>query len=202
MTRAKIFVDFWNFQLHWNNVVGKTPKGDPIKIPWDKGFIAAVIGLLKSKRAEDVSYNGTHVYASVDPGGDAPLRKFLHVMDGFPGYAVSVKERKPTEKPIRCNRCKKEFELCPSCNEKLRRTVEKGVDVAIVTEMIQMAFDNIYDVGVVCSNDADLCQAIIFIQQRFGKQIYHLHQGGVGMSVRNACWDHLKLDDLLKALAG
>jgi hypothetical protein len=200
MTRVKLFVDFWNFQLHWNDEVGRTPKGDPIKIPWDRVFPDVVVKAVGKKRAEAVSYAGTHVYASTDPIGDASLRRFLHAMDGFPGYAVTVKDRKPVNRPIRCTSCKKEFELCPSCKEKLCRTIEKGVDVAIVTDMIQMAYDNVYDVGVIGSNDSDLCQAMKFIQERIGKPIYHLWYPGVGMALRNSCWDHIAMHNLFADL--
>jgi uncharacterized LabA/DUF88 family protein len=87
--------------------------------------------------------------------------------------------------------------LCPKCNQTLRRTVEKGIDVAIVTDMIQMAYDNVYDIGVIGSSDADLCQAVKFINERIGKPIYHLWWKGRGVDLRNACWDHIEMGGLL-----
>lgn len=199
--RAKLFVDFWNFQLDWNDVAGKDPQGKPRYIPWKDTFPNVVLDAAAKKLGEKLIYSGVHVYASVDPGGDASLRKFLHAMDSFPGYSVTVKERKSRASPIRCTNCKAEIETCPKCHERLRRTVEKGIDAAIITDMIQMAFDGVYDVGVLASGDADLCQAIAFIQNRIGgKKIYNLWFSGRGVSVRNACWDHINMGDTLRDL--
>ena len=66
--------------------------------------------------------------------------------------------------------------------------------------MVQMAFDKIYDVAVLASNDADFCQAVKFIQERIGKRVYHLWFPGVGVSVRNVCWDHIRMEELISAL--
>lgn len=198
--RTKLFFDFWNFQLHWNDFVGKAASGKPIRIPWQETLQKVVLTALREKRGENVSYAGTHVYASIDPGGDEALRRFLHRMDSFPGYSVLVKERKRATRPIRCTACNEEFEICPKCQRKLRRTVEKGVDVALLTDMIQMAYDNVYDIAVLGSSDSDLCQGVRFIQERIGKQIYHLWYTGVGISLRNACWDHIPLSNLLDDL--
>src|SRR5260370_1264125 len=190
MLRTKIFVDFWNFQLNWNDAAGAGPGGKPHKLPWKDAFPTVVLEAASKKLGEKMSYSGVHVFASVDPGGgDSGLRNFLHVMESFPGYSVVVKERKARGGKIRCNNCNTEFELCPSCNKKLRRTVEKGIDAAIITDMIQMAYDNVCDIGVLASGDADLAQAITFIQNRIGKKIYNLWYTGHGVSARNACWD-------------
>ena len=198
--RAKIFVDFWNFQLDWNDIAGKDGKGKPIYIPWRDTFPKVIIEEVSKKHGEKLTYSGVHVYASVDPDGDASLRKFLHAMDSFPGYSVTVKERKARKGTIRCSSCQAEVESCPSCKQRLRRTVEKGIDAAIITDIIQMGYDGIYDVGVLASGDADLAQAITFIQNRIGKQFYNLWFTGRGVSVRNACWDHVIMTELLSPL--
>lgn len=200
MARAKLFFDFWNFQLDWNRALGKDDEDKPIRIPWANEIPKVVCEAIGRKLGEKVDYAGTHVYASVDPLGDAPLRRFLHSMESFPGYTVIVKERRSKLAGVRCTKCKAEIVTCPKCNEKLRRTVEKGVDAAIITDMIQMASDNVYDIGVLGSTDADLCPAASFIFQRLGKQIYNLWFQGRGHDLRNACFDHLKMAELFDEL--
>jgi len=200
MAKLKLFFDFWNFQLDWNQLVGKTDEGEPIRIPWKNLLPQVLCTAVGRERGEQITYAGTHVYASTDPQGDTGFRKFLHAMDSFPGYSVTVKDRKARPGGIRCNQCKKEIIRCPTCQQQLRRTVEKGIDSAIITDMIQMGYDDIYDVGVLGSNDADLCHAIEFLQNRLGKPIYHLWFPKVGHDLRNACWDHFSMASLLDDL--
>lgn len=199
MFRVKIFVDFWNFQLDWNSLVGKTADGEPIRVPWESLFTRVLCDRVGKKANDSAKYSGTYVYASVNPATDKALRSFLHVMDSFPGYKVVVKERKARRGRIRCNNagCKHKITHCPSCSKPLKRSIEKGVDTAILTDMIQMAHDDVYDMAVLASNDADLCQAIEFIQDRLGKHIFNLWYPGIGDSVRNVCWDHFPVPSLL-----
>lgn len=200
MTKVRLFFDFWNFQLHWNDLLGKDAQGDPHKIPWKGTLPTVVCNAIAARRGENVVYSGTHVYASVDPQGDAGLRRFLHAMDGFPGYAVTVRERKPTRGRFRCRKCAHEISTCPQCGDELKRTIEKGIDTAIVTDIIQMAIDNTFDVGVIGSHDADICPAVKFVSDRFGKPIYHLGFPRVGENLRNSCWDHFFVPQMLQEL--
>ncbi len=48
--------------------------------------------------------------------------------------------------------------------------VEKGVDVALVTDMLGMAFRNVYDIAVLVSGDRDLAQAVDEVK-RLGKRV-------------------------------
>lgn len=101
--RVRIFVDFWNFQLGWNDYHRKKGAPQTVKIPWASKLPAVICAAV----GESALYAGTHVYASTNPKNpnDSGLRKFLNVLDGFPGYSVVVKDRKPASK-IRCPECK------------------------------------------------------------------------------------------------
>ena len=88
---------------------------------------------------------------------------------------------------------------CPHCGKQIRRTVEKGVDTAIVVDLIQGAIDETYDRAVLVSGDADFVPAVEFIQ-REGTQIIHAHFRNQANQLMNACWDHLFLDDLMGEL--
>jgi hypothetical protein len=106
--RTKLFIDFWNFQLAWNELVGKTDDDKPIKIPWKTQLPKIMCQAVTRAHGEGTArYSGTHVYASVTPTAkDSPLRKFLgNVMRSFPGYDVVVKERRARRRAFRCNHC-------------------------------------------------------------------------------------------------
>lgn len=199
MIRTRLFIDFWNVQLHWNDYLGKDKNDKPIRIPWEQ-IPTSLCDIIKNKTQDAMTYAGTHVYASVDPAGDAELKAFLNKMNGFTGYSVVVKERRARPGGVRCRDCEFEIRQCPKCAKELRRTVEKGIDTAVLTDMIQMAYDDVYDMAVLGSADADLGQAIEFIQNRIGKKVYNLWFPGVGVSLRNSCWDFIRVDDLLNKL--
>lgn len=50
------------------------------------------------------------------------------------------------------------------------RAIEKGVDVALVTEMLSLSFKNVFDTAVIVSGDNDLIGAIEEIKQQ-GKRV-------------------------------
>jgi hypothetical protein len=196
--RVRIFVDFWNFQIAWNRHHEARNNGRP-KIPWDSKFPEVLV-----KHAGDGAiYAGTNVYVSFDPLNrkDAPFRRFLNAMDGFPGYRVTVKERKPRS-PLKCNHddCRKPLDTCPTCKRTVSRTVEKGIDTAIVTDLIQLAIDDMLDTAVLVTADADFIPAVEFIQNRTSKRIVHAHFRPEGQNLRNACWTHLFFDNLMAEL--
>jgi len=122
-------------------------------------------------------------------------------MDGFPGYDVVVKERKALNAQ-RCSNdgCRKAITDCPHCGKELRRTVEKGVDTAIVTDLIRYGMDDHYDRAILIAGDADHIPAVEFLGGRM-KQVTHVWFKGHANELRNACWSHVQLDDLMPLLA-
>lgn len=199
--RIRIFIDFWNFQLSWNEYHRKMdpPRVSPVPIPWEEILPKTLVGRANQKGL----YVGTYVYASLDPNSkkDKGLNRFLHAMDGFPGYSVTVKERRPAS-PIKCTNedCRKTIQDCPFCNQQLRRTVEKGIDAALLTDIIKSAFDNTFDQAILITEDSDFVPAVKFIQERWTKQIIHAYFRGKSDELRNACWKHIFLDDFMSDL--
>lgn len=198
--RVRIFIDFWNFQLGWNEfhrAAGREPKD--ARIPWDEALPRTLVERANPKGL----YVGTHVYASIDPqsGADKRLNRFLHAMDGFPGYSVTVKERRPAS-AVKCTneKCRERIAACPVCKEPLRRTVEKGIDTALLTDLIRSAFDNTFDQAILVTEDSDFIPAVKFIQERWTKQIVHAFFRGKSDELRNACWKHIFIDDNMTTL--
>lgn len=196
--RVRIFIDFWNFQLSWNT---RYEDRDPTpRIPWER----VLPDVLTRHAAPGAQYMGTHVYASVDPSrpADRKLRGFLHVMNGFEGYEVTVKERKPVGH-LRCpnDQCRQPIIHCPHCSQEIRRTVEKGVDSALVVDLIEYGLDNTYDRAILVSGDADFVPSVKLIQ-RTGKQVVHAFFKGMANELMTACWSHIFVDDHIAELLG
>jgi uncharacterized LabA/DUF88 family protein len=196
--KVKIFIDFWNLQLSWNEYHSRLGSTTPVKIPWE-GTLPQV---LLNKVGKDSEYVGTHVYASINSKSpkDRKLHSFLQQMDLFQGYKVIVKERK-SAKPVKCTdeSCRKEITHCPHCAKELIRTVEKGVDTSIAIELFHYALDNVYDKAVLISNDEDFVPAIEYIQRR-GNHIIHAGFKNQGFTVKKACWSHIDFENIMAEL--
>jgi uncharacterized LabA/DUF88 family protein len=196
--KVKIFIDFWNLQLSWNEYHARLGNPDRVKIPWEKTLPQVLVNAV----GKDSEYVGTHVYASINPKSqkDRNLHSFLQQMDLFPGYKVVVKERRPAN-PIRCTDedCRREITHCPHCTRELARTVEKGVDTSIAIELFHYALDNVYDKAILISNDADFVPAIEYIQRR-GNRIIHAAFKNQGFAVKKACWSHINFEDIMSDL--
>ncbi|HEX6042516.1 NYN domain-containing protein, partial [Longimicrobium sp.] len=196
--RVMIFVDFWNTQLSWNEWHQRRGARSTVRIPWEHRFPQVLLQRIDP----DAIYAGTYVYASYHPShaADHRLRQFLRAMDGFPGYTVLVKERAPRS-PTRCPHpsCRKPISVCPHCDRAIERTVEKGIDTALVTDLIRCGLDHHYDRAILVAADADHVPAVKFLGGRM-KQITHCWFRGEAGELRTSCWDHLFLDDLMPAL--
>ena len=195
--RVRIFVDFWNLQIAWNRFHRKR-SSVTVPIPWEQKFP----DVLTRKADSEGIYHGCHVYASVDPLSpkDEGLRRFLHAMRGFTGYRVTVKDRK-ARGAYKCPKCQADQRICTTCGGEIRRTVEKGVDTALVTDLIQAAVvDDLLDIAVLVSADADFVPAVELIQNRTAKRVVHAHIRPQGQQLRNACWSHIFLNDIMADL--
>lgn len=85
--RARVFVDFWNFQLAWNGATGRE-RCDWRKLPQ---VLVAEAGKLLSDVGVDggLSLEETIVHASVEPTDDRALSKWLtDFLDRQPSFDV------------------------------------------------------------------------------------------------------------------
>lgn len=181
MSNVKLYVDFWNFQLSWNEEISPDP-ANRIKISW-RSLPHVLIGELGAAIGPDTyKYRGTEVFASVHPGQDHGLRKFLHWLNQNTGYQVHRRDRKAKQ------------DECPHCKRTIQRMVEKGVDASIVTALYEGALNDSYDIAILLSNDGDHIPAIRTIQDRLNKRIVHVGFKIGGNAVRSAAWSHVVLD--------
>jgi uncharacterized LabA/DUF88 family protein len=199
--RVRIFVDFWNFQINWNDYHTRNGATAPVPIPWKElpPLLAA-----EAAKGQLAKFAGIHVYASVNSSSekDRKLSNWLHhSMAGLTGYIVDVRERKP-RKTIKCQEenCRTPITSCPACKKPLKGTVEKGIDAAVITDLITLAFDDNYDLAVLICGDADYAPAVRYIQRKTDKQVVQAFFKAHGDELRNACWDHIFFEDLMAKL--
>ncbi len=188
--RVRVFIDFWNLQLAFNSREAEsTGNGDArFEIDWRSFPQAMASEAARIVGLRDYSYDGAIVYASYKVGDtDARLKKWLTTwLDRQPGIQVVVKERRSKRIPT-CPSCRKSIEQCPHCDEPITATEEKGIDTAMVTDMVRLAWEDAYDVGVVVSSDSDFVPAVEFLDSR-GLKLIQAGFPPSGAHLATSCW--------------
>lgn len=202
--RACVFVDFWNFQLNWNQrYLSSEAKSNGSGVKCDWARIAPVIReeselLLKLAGAPDAILRITEmrVYASVlrnDPS-ERRLESWLrHRVAAIPNTVVKVRDRRIQEKTCRCRDCGHEVSVCPACLKRLRSAPEKGVDAAIVTDMMSLAWDDAFDVAILVTQDVDYAPAVRRLRGK-GFEVINAAWSEGGRELAAACSGHIALD--------
>lgn len=204
IVRVRSFVDFWNFQLSiddWAKEYSASSGGD-WRLDWKQlgPWLAehATSLLASTDPSLKPSYDGLNVYASYNPKAsqDRSLKHWLtSVVDRFPGVEVELKERKAKGPPT-CPACYEPIGVCPHCDAKMERTVEKGIDTAIVTDMIRHAWEDAFDVAVLVSSDRDFIPAVEFLNKK-GKKVINGWFGKRGYDLARKCWANIDLSKIL-----
>jgi hypothetical protein len=188
--RVRIFVDFWNFTI----ALGNWRSG--FQLDWKKfgPWVAKKAGDV-AQIADPVSFGGLHVYMSYDPNkpdGDAKLKNWaVSTLDHFPGVQVKLLERKVKSAP-KCPYCQTRVDRCASCGRSMKGTVEKGVDTALVTDMIRLAWEDAYDLAVLISSDRDFIPAVEFLNQK-GRRVINAYFPPRGAELAAKCWGNVHL---------
>lgn len=194
--RIRVFVDYWNLQLTLNERVsfaeGKPDVRFPIAWPrfpvWVAGEAARVAGL------ESYSYDGTIVYCSSDTSVEGV--KFRNWAENWlnqqAGIQVQCRARKPKSN-LHCPSCNQSVvPVCPSCGKVIMGKTEKGVDTAIATDMIRLAWEGAYEIAVLVSLDADLIPAVEFLDAK-GRKVIQAGFPPKGRDLKNVCWASIDL---------
>lgn len=194
MAKARIFVDFWNFQLSFNDRVPSGVRADWTKIvPWLVTRSAA-LGL-------DLTFEEMTVYLSHDPrkAEDKRLRDWaINFLDRQPGVKVKMLERKPKGSPL-CPACHKKITLCPHCGGSTTGTIEKGVDTAIVTDLLSLAWEGAWEVAILVSSDRDFIPAVDMLGRK-GFRVINAHFSPVGVDLARACWAAINFNEDLSQI--
>ena len=195
--RARVFVDFWNFQLTWNERSGGR------RCDWPQ------LALVFSRKASDVlsgaglaelSLEETRVYAGYEAGREGNLKGWLHsFLDRQPGIRVFTSERHWQRRPVHCRSCDTEFPECPACKAAFGRAAEKTTDARIVTDLMGLAWENAYDVAILVSADKDFVPTVEYLQAKNYK-IINAAWRGIGHELAKVCWASFEIDGLIPQL--
>lgn len=195
--RLRIFIDFWNFSLNWNQRA-KDAKSDWSRLPMVLTSVAQ--SLLEKAGLGAVSLEETLVYASYEPARETPLKNWLNnFLDKQPGIRVYSVERRWKKKSIHCRVCGTDVANCPSCKAELGRAAEKTVDSRIVTDLLSLAWEGAYDVALLLSSDSDFIPAIERLQSKNFK-VVNATWAGHGHELAKVCWASFELDSVIDNL--
>lgn len=187
--RVRVFIDYWNLQLTLNTTEARFLGTARARFRIDWTLFPRVLADEAAAIADlrDYSYDGSIVYASYNAKSEASLGRWLTTwLNRQPGIQVVSQERRPRRPPT-CPSCKEPVEHCPHCGQQLAATVEKGIDTAMVTDLVRLAWEDAYDVGVIVSSDSDFVPAVRFLDSRGLKMI----QAGfppLGVELATSCW--------------
>lgn len=192
--KARVFVDFWNFQLNWNDRAGDD------QIDWTSVPRVLIDEAKKKLEAtgitESLALEETLVYASYNPATEGKLRNWLESwLNRQPSFNVKVRERKSKPRKIHCSSCGIDNDTC-SCGAPFMWAPEKGVDTAIVTDLLSLAGEDAYDVAILLSSDADHIPAVEWIQAR-GRKVINATWANHGFDLKRTCWAEIELDALV-----
>lgn len=197
--RTRIFVDFWNFQLNWNDRLA------PARCDWQalpSVLVEESSKLLpKAGLADDLALDETLVYASVKPGeAEEKLKGWLTAfLDRQPSFRVKLRDRRVRSTSIRCNSCRAEIAACPHCHAGFERSPEKGIDTAIATDLLSLSWEGVLDVAVLVSGDADFVPAVERIQEK-GIKVVNATWRRHGHDLAHSCWASFELDAVVERL--
>ena len=79
-------------------------------------------------------------------------------------------------------------------------TIEKGIDTAIVTDMISLAWESAWDGAILVSSDRDFIPAVEFLTVK-GRRVINAQFPPTGMDLARACWASINLVPHLTSLA-
>jgi uncharacterized LabA/DUF88 family protein len=169
---VRAFVDFWNFHLSMERWHPRFRLDWRLLGPSLTDHVAAL--LRASGRPVRVEYGGLHLYLSYNPAAprDEKLRRWArNVLARFEGVHIVLKARRPKDPPT-CPTCHVSVETCPCCRASMQRTTEKGMDTAIVTDMVRLAWEGSWNVAVLASADSDFVPAVEHLQDK-GHAVVH-----------------------------
>jgi len=143
---------------------------------------------------EGLALEETLVYASYNPQTEGNLRQWLEsFLARQPSFTVRLRERRPRPRKFHCASCGQHTDACQHCGVPLKWAPEKGVDTAIVTDLLSLAGENAFDVAILLSSDADHIPAVEWIQAH-GRKVINATWANHGFDLKRTCWAEIELD--------
>lgn len=193
MDDIRIFIDFWNLQLSIRDIDNR------YRLDWKK-ISPLLVAETETLLGEQLRFVGTTVYMSYSNSpADSNLRNWsINTLDRFPGISV-VRKQRQIKRPPACPICHTSVNVCPHCNGSMQGTVEKGIDTAIVTDMVRLAWEKAWNVAILVSSDKDFIPAVDFLSSK-GYRVINAHFPPAGIHLSRTCWGSIDLKPHLPAL--
>jgi uncharacterized LabA/DUF88 family protein len=185
-----IFIDFWNFTLHMQNME------KDFRIDWPKvpEVFLEQLRLKNSFPEAKLVYAGCEVLGSCSPT-ETKLRHWAKTfLSGIDGVSAIFLPRQKLEKGPNCTGvAHHEIATCPVCNAPMLGYKEKGVDTTIVALMLQKAWLKIYDVAILVSSDKDFVPVVHFLKDQ-SVECVQAGFSGSGYELASSCWCALDIE--------
>ena len=191
--KARVFIDYWNFQLNWNE------HADDARCDWlalPGVLLEAVSRVLRVKGLE---YGGTHIYASVDPGNENLLSWLETFLNRQAGFHVAMARLIRRHRGVRCSACGTEVDQCPECGEPFTASSCKGLTTTLVCDLLSLHHEGAYDVPIVVSSDSELQPAVRHLVSR-GVRVIHAGWRDSGGDLARESWASVDLEQLIPDL--
>jgi uncharacterized LabA/DUF88 family protein len=189
---VRAFVDFWNFHLTMERWCPR------FRLDWARlgHALTQQVEAVRtaSGRPGRLRYGGLHLYLSHnanEPRDDGLRRWAQNYLARIENMHVVLKARRPKAPPD-CPHCHVRVTTCPACGEGMQRTGEKGIDAAIVTDMVCLAWEKRCDIAVLVAGDEDFVPAVERLQQN-GHAVVHASFGSNRGLLAQACCASLDL---------
>ena len=173
--RVALFIDGRNFYHGVKNL-----KKDGLKIR-----LQDIVGQLVGNRGLVTAfYYNALLDKELDPKRYESHNEFIDIVKKFPKFKVVLCDwRKITEE------------------DGTVRYDTKGDDVCLTTDLLMGAFDNLYDIAIIVSGDADFIPVIKILRERFKKKIGNaFFRRTSSYKLRKACDFSLSLNKIIREL--
>jgi len=112
-------------------------------------------------------------------------QRFLDSLHQTPYLEVKLGRLEKRDKSFECQHCNRHCEITTY--------VEKGVDIALATDMLKFATDNIYDTAILVTGDGDFAMAVYAVKD-LGKNVENAYVGASSKHLQRACDKTVILD--------
>ena len=190
---ARLFIDYWNFQLNWNQRAGDG-RCDWLALP---GRLLGAIEEQLGVTALDAG--GTNIYASVEPSNENLVAWLESFLDRQPGFRVRTVRMVRRQRTQRCVACGGEMSSCPDCGEPFSMTAAKGLTARWILDLLQMVECGTCQVPVMVSSDSELVPVVEYLVDR-GVRVVHAGWRDAGGELARSAWGALDLEPLMPDL--
>ncbi len=191
--RLRIFIDYWNFQLNWNERAGEA-RCDWLALP--EALTKVTASMLDGG---SVRFDGAHIYASVDHHNENLLNWLETFLERQRGFIVKTARLVRRQRSIRCPACGLELETCPECGEPYTISSTKGLTTSMVCDIMALAYDRAVDIPLIVSSDTELVPLMRRLLDR-GLKVIHAGWRDGGSELSREAWASIDLDAMIPNL--